>query len=417
MEDSLSTLDFSTLVTSNNATFQIAFWAVVIVCFLFTAIAFLYSWKNKTDADFLSTIGKMFGDPLFMGALFGSIGAALLNKPIIMVGVITAFMTYKTVVTVQIIGSEGDNKYAFFNAKFLNKWASYIISTKTLLALMGVGILWYMGRFGIFDVSIIGVQILAIATEWGAANGITMIKTLSQNASLARKLTPDKYVKTVKVPWTAAPGLPARSNLIGEVSARPGEAGWSPASTEQSNYPKQEVQTAILPSYAPLSTAEWDAAISNAAKVSGQIQVQSDGVGGGWTVVPGPSNPKEDFEEIENVAKSRIVYYLGNVKEFIIWYSNKASAMFEDAFGFTRDKVSEHFGDLNLVKCKVTDENTFLNLGLPADKANIMRMHDDAMKDIQSFFVRLDAVGMDRFAKYLETGKYTYYNAFWDIGA
>lgn len=185
----------------DSVTFYTLLAFLALVCLGFFTAAAIIAYRKGEESSFWAVINSMVSDPYFDGALLGSIGAIYTGQWLVMLGAVTGFIGYKTVATGAVIAKVSDNKYPFFDANKLNQWAAWTISTKTWMAIIGLGAVWYAGSHELIEVANTSIYLISIVSALVAANGYGTIATMITNQDVSKYLTPKmKKAQVLPVP-------------------------------------------------------------------------------------------------------------------------------------------------------------------------------------------------------------------------
>jgi hypothetical protein len=289
-----------------NILFQWGFWIIVILCLLTFLAAAGWALKRGTFKSFYEVIRSMATDGVFLGALAAGLMALFMTNDVnAMVIAFSGFIGYKLVATEVVVVTNGAYRYSFFDDDGLNKWAGYTISTKTLMLLLGIGIAWYAGLHGLFKADDVSNQLIILASAWLGANGLPSITELAKGKDWSF-LNPKPKEKTV------LPVVPA-----GEVSAKPGEPGYVPASKESDNYVKPAPAVKTVYEFVPFDEASWNKDL----EARSQSKFQSIDK---WLQIL----------SLPDLAGEKTVRFVKNLLAFGAWYMQKTEEAFVSKFGF-----------------------------------------------------------------------------------
>lgn len=381
---------------SNNITAGIQTWIpvqgngvfvslFVVACMVIIGFL-LASWhtnsKRGTVLYFNDTILNMLKHPSFYGALMGSVGFALTMQFELMFVTVMGFIAYKTVATTTIILKNGDNKAAWFDSPGWNSTAAIIISTKTLMLLFFAGLIFYAGYKEFYPASLVSERIAEALAAWGAANGIGWL------AGVGKKdlgfLAPTPSVKKVE-----ATIQKAESTQPKQIPA--------PIATK----PTEEAET--RPPYIEFNPEEWQ----RRTKAIISVGSSPDGIVS--------SSAWKEYITIDGVAMTEICFYMQNAIDFVIWKTSMAYKAFKEKFGFEFNETYQHFNDAKLLKCPVTDIDSFL-FALGRSFTDIYKETEDAALEYRAFSSQLTRLGEARVTQILKAGRWTYFEVLYKLG-
>lgn len=362
---------------NNNSIFIALLIAAIVIIAGFVLGAMISSYRRGTWQTTKGVLVSMIRQPLFITAVLAFAGAAWNGQYDVVFMTAIGYIGYKLVATEIIVVTGGDNKFQWFMGDTWNKFASYVISTKTLFLVASVAVIWVAGYKGYFDATLVSDRVLQLLGAWGAANGIPLV-TLLKDKDLSFLNPTAKKEEAATEDEELVEGVDYHQKFIDE-----------PKPIEVKNpYPNR-------PAYTEFDEEEWDLRFSNFFKT----HPEQDRMMG-----------SNDASITDYISVGQIVYYPVQLIKFASWRIKKFYAEFKADFGFEFSESKEHWGDKNLVgDCAATDENTFM-----------MKM-PQAMKDIYKE-VMSEQERFERFAWLMEnnqsiegslaSGKYTYIEAY-----
>jgi hypothetical protein len=374
------------MLINGNTAFLIGYFGLVAIMLGFIMASFISSYKRDVLAGFFGTLKSMAIDPIFLGAL-GTALWSLNGKDFdTMYVAVIGFLAYKLVATEVILFSNknGTYRYSWFTeaSTTLNKWASVAISTRTLVALIGVGAFWFGGYYGLIDVALVPDKLSEIAGAWLVANGLPAL-TMLKNSGMTSILTPvRKVMKSVDVPYTQPkpveqPALPAPVQTQAPVNP----------------YPNR-------PAFVPFDSVVWEAMFKSYLAASPQLDADMG---------------RNDASVVDSIAQSQKVFYPSNLASFASWRIKKYYDEFKADFGFEFKDSKAHWGDVNLVgDCPATNEETF-TFKMPQSKKNVYQEMFLEEKRYENFAAGYNALGDKKIEKVLADGRYNYFQAYTQI--
>ena len=381
METKDTTSLLSMIQLDNNLIFIILLTVAMLLFIGFIGASLIVNYKRGTLNSFKEVLRSMFVEPLFWTFMGGSFIAGLNGAYEIMFVAVIAYMGYKLVTTEIIVLTSGDNKYAFFENGTLNKWSSFIISTKTIVALLGIVVLWIAGYAGLYETSIVGERIGQIVAAWAAANGIPLATLLKdKNMSF---LNPVKKKEPDMVPERPF-GL---SVTVPLVASQP----------ESQPEPIPLIPVSQKPPYIPFSPAEWDAMFASYFANNPVVDID---VG------------KNNAAAAEFIAQGKIVYWAEQLKDYAMWRLDKHLDEFNSDFGFPIEDSEKHWTDKKLLKgCVAYSEDTFL-MALPGGLKDVYMRTKTAQDEYNNFASSWNWLGEDKINAVLNRGNYHYDHAY-----
>jgi len=362
----------------SNIIFQGVLWACSAIFLLFIIAAGVVAYRRNTFKSYFEVLRSMFINPMFGAALVAGAMSVLVDKSMIaMVGAFVTFITYKAAATETILIKSGDNKYNFFNSDSMNKYASYVISTKTVVALIGIGAIWYAGFFGFFDPAGVEEQILALAGAWFAANGLGAITLLAKGKDLS-------FLNPI-VQKTPQIELESPSAVAPIQSVTP------PVNNVENNVMSKVEEKVVM----PFDETVWGKEVEGyAARQNPEMPIKE-----GMLAAVGVVATKHICESVEQLI------------DFARWRVNLAYDAFFERFGFNYPDIEKNFNNLELLKCQVTDIDTFL-MALPLGYKTVYLNVTKTIRGFEQFASDINRLGEDKVQAWLDRG-WVSYSAGW----
>ncbi len=376
-----------------NTSFIGLFGAAMVIIVIFLAAAYWSAMKRGLTSELKEVLLSMVRHPLFWSHAGIAFGAIQMSQWEVLFGTCISYLVLQFAAAEFLTLKNGTYQYQFFEASWLNTWASAIISTKTVFALVTVIILWVAGYKGTFEAGIVGERILEIVIAWGGANSIAWVTGLKgkdmsflnpKKPTLGKPIQQPAYASPVALP--SAPESPSVEPVVSKPLT------------------KEEILLSTRPPYIAFDSENFKARLVKF--VAAQMKGKESEVA--------LSIKYLEFRYVSQVALGDTCWYPLQLSDFATWFVNLAYFAFDEKFGFSYQDVTKHFDDVNLLKCPVTDMDSFL-FALSGEHKEVYREVSDAISDFNIFAFSFNRFGMEELALEFATGRWTLWDAFQNI--